>query len=152
MGAGIDSISDVMGSPMEVIIGDKPFKVSPLEMGDFGLAANHIRSQRLALFLEQTRGINGVNLPSDVRSQTISGILNSPLRINDIIGDNDGLLFLVFRSLARGNPGVNLEVVKKIVGTELSELTEIVMTLSGFFKKIGDGEDPLGENTTTTTT
>ncbi len=152
MGAGIDSLADVMGSPMEITIGDKSLKISPLEMGDFGAAEAHIRAERLNLFLEQTRGINGVNLPADIRAKSFGEIMNSPIRINDILSDQNGLVFLVFRALMRGNKGITLEFVKKINADQYGEMLDIVMGLSGFNKKL-EGEGPLdSQNTTSTTT
>jgi len=107
----------------------------------------------LDAFLTQTRQVNGVNLPDNVRAATIANIVNKEVSFDEVISTISGQLYCVYRSLRREDPGITLDWVKaNLTKFEISDLSDLVFGLTGLSKlESGDTEDPLETQNSTST-
>ena len=149
----VDGLSDAIATSIKVKLGETDYEVTQLEPNDFAEAEAFIRNDRLSAFLEQTRLIQGINLPDAVRAQTMAAILNQPVSLNEVLETSLGNIFLLYLSLKKKSPGLTFEQVKRMLGTNISLLSDLMLEITGLREKAEEvGAVPLGTSDSTSTT
>ena len=141
--------SDVFPQNATITVSGRTYEVRPLTPGDFAKAERHIKDRRIDGFLNSTRN---VPLSDAVRAQTLANIECTPVDLaKDVLTSVEGQLFLVWLSV-RVEIRTPFDKFRDMLkGEDLTNLTEIVLRITGLLSQTEDGDDPLGRPASTTT-
>lgn len=147
-----DSVSEAIPQPIVVKFGDNEFTVSPLALADLAKVEAYLRGERLNQFLETTRMVKGVNLADKVRADSIGAIMNYTLSFDEVVSSFEGGLYLLYLSLKKTNPALQLTEMQNLEPMLLTTLSNIMYRITGLITPEATQGDPLEEKTTTQTT
>lgn len=144
-------LSTIGDLPAEVELDGRKFVLHQLRLADFGAAEQHIKSNRLAQFLHETRA---VLMAPDMKAQAMAQIVCQRVDFGETLVSPKGRTFLLYRALLRGDPTITIKFVEELPDVTFSMLSDLVDLASGIKPEPsgGDGQAPLGVTSTPTGT
>lgn len=127
-------LSQAAGQSIELIIGEKKWKMFPLTVGDLAAFQEYLRNKRLAAAMKITG-----SLKPDQAVDLLGGIIRAPIdgeQMDREMETIDGCQFVLWRSLRRGQPSLTLDQLGDMFTVEelMKSLLPLLQKLSG----IGD--------------
>ena len=125
-----EDLSQASGKGIEIELGGRKMKISPLTMGDLAEFQAYVRAGRLKSAVAALR-----EMDASERMPIIRGLLKEPIADADMeaeMASPSGSRFILWRSLRRAQPDLTIEQVGDLVTTEdVPNLLAVVEALSG---------------------
>ena len=123
-----DKLEDISKSGITFSIKGKEYKLGVLTIRDLADFRQYIKGKKIKLIQETVED-------SKERIELISRVLDSPIDETREMGTMDGVCFLLWKALEKGQKGLTLEAVDKIIDLDnIGEVSEVLMKLGGTVK------------------
>ena len=124
----VDKLEDIAKSGITFSIKGKEYKLGVLTIRDLADFRQYCKGKKIKL-------IQDIVKESKERIELISKVLDSPIDETREMGTMDGVCFLLWKALEKGQKGLTLEAVDKIIDLEnIGEVSEVLMRLGGTVK------------------
>lgn len=123
-----DNLEDISKSGITFSIKEKEYKLGVLTIRDLADFRQYIKGKKIKLIQET------VKEPKE-RIELISKVLDSPIDETREMGTMDGVCFLLWKALQKGQKELTLEDVDNLIDLEnIGEISEVLMKLGGRVK------------------
>lgn len=117
-----DKLSDVVAMPLQIEIGDKTYKLSPITIKTWADLEQFIRQQNL----KDAEVVENAEERKSLRLE----ILKSDIDVNTALSRMDVSIHLVYLALKNNEGMTKDKVIELLSGTSLADITEQILTLS----------------------
>ena len=123
-----DRLEDISKSGITFQIKGKEYKLGVLTIRDLADFRQYCKGKKIKLIQDTVED-------SKERIELISKVLDSPIDETREMGTMDGVCFLLWKALEKGQKGLTLEAVDKIIDLDnIGEVSEVLMKLGGTVK------------------
>jgi len=120
-----DKLEDISKSGIPFSIKGEEYKLGVLTIRDLADFRQYCKGKKIKLIQDT------VKEPKE-RIELISKVLDSPIDETREMGTMDGICFLLWKALKKGQEGLTLEDVDKIIDLDnIGEVSEVLMKLGG---------------------
>jgi len=120
-----DKLEDISKSGITFSIKGKGYKLGVLTIRDLADFRQYIKGEKIKLIQDN------VKEPKE-RIELISKVLDSPIDETREMGTMDGVCFLLWKALEKGQKELTLEAVDKLIDLDnIGEVSEVLMKLGG---------------------
>jgi len=123
-----DKLEDISKSGITFSIKGKEYKLGVLTIRDLADFRQYCKGKKIKLIQDTVK-------EPEERIELISKVLDSPIDETGEMGTMDGVCFLLWKALQKGQEGLTLEDVDKMIDLEnIGEVSEVLMKLGGEVK------------------
>ena len=124
----VDKLEDIAKSGITFSIKGEEYKLGVLTIRDLADFRQYCKGKKIKLIQDTVKD-------SRERIELISKVLDSPIDETREMGTMDGVCFLLWKALEKGQKGLTLEAVDKIIDLDnIGEVSEVLMKLGGTVK------------------
>jgi len=121
----VDKLEDISKSGITFSIKGEEYKLGVLTIRDLADFRQYCKGKKIKLIQEN------VKEPRE-RIELISKVLDSPIDETREMGTMDGVCFLLWKALEKGQKGLTLEDVDSLIDLDnIGEVSEVLMKLGG---------------------
>ena len=135
-----NSLDQAAGKTLEIELGGKVYKVSAFTIGDFVALRDRMRTKRIEAFK-----IGADVLDAQERLRGLMELAQRPISQEDAEAEletTDGMLFMLWRMLRRGDKELTFEAVQDLLDiAAMQQLMAIVGGLTGEIENPPEGEE-----------
>jgi hypothetical protein len=122
----MNSLEKAVGTPLEVTIKGKPFKLSPLSINDLAEAESRIRSRTMREFKQACDGKIDMEIILSIAQREVS-----QEELNKFDNSLEGLLYKAWKSLQKQYPKMNYDDLALLFdSTNMDELKEVSVIIN----------------------
>lgn len=142
----MSGVAKAAGKGLEITLKGEVYRITPLTINDLAEFEAFVKSQRLKVFLNATKGDDG--LTSKERIDTITKIASQEFTDTDIgehMATITGTRFLMWRALSKEQPKLKLEDMGTLIDmNNFKEIADLLNAVSGREEESKNGEGAKG--------